>query len=254
MTGDTAARFTDRVGDYARARPSYPPAVLDALRDEMGLCPEHVVADVGSGTGILAEMLLARGHVVYGVEPNREMARAAAHLAATGRFHDVDGRAEATGLPDRSVDLVTAAQAFHWFPPAPSRAEFLRILRPPGRVAVVWNLRRVSGTPFLEAFEALLHEWSTDYREVSATYADPGALATLFGGPTWSRRRFTNGQSLDHEGLERRLRSSSYTPPPGHPRHAPMLEALRALFFRHAQDGRVRVDYDTDLYFGTLLP
>src|SRR5579884_1615786 len=146
---DPTGRFSGRAEDYARSRPRYPDAVLDALRRDIGLSPQTIVADIGSGTGILTEMFLRNGNVVYGVEPNPDMRRAAEQLlAGYHRFHSINGTAEQTTLPAGSIDLVTAAQAFHWFDAAAARREFRRILRPPYIVALLWNDRRKDGSPF----------------------------------------------------------------------------------------------------------
>ena len=248
---DPAQRFTDRVADYARTRPSYPPELVALLREETGLRPDHVVADVGSGTGILSALLLAQGNVVYAVEPNRTMA-AAAHDALGGdaRFRDVDGRAEATGLPPASVDLIVVGQAFHWFDAARTRVEFRRILRPGGFVVLVWNIRSTDATPFLRDYEAFLREWGTDYQEVSSRYQDEAAMAELFGPVGYETRRFEYRQAFDLDGLRGRLLSSSYTPPPGDPRREAMLRALPALFARHQEAGQVAFAYDTWVYYG----
>jgi SAM-dependent methyltransferase len=250
---DPTSRFSDRVQDYVRWRPGYPPEVVEALRADLGLQPSHVVADVGSGTGILSRLLVANGNVVYGVEPNREMAAVAeTDLAPTGRFHSIDGRAEATTLADGSVDLITAGQAFHWFKVPESRAEFRRILRPGGGVALVWNLRRLDSTPFLRDYEAFLRRWSNDYEEVSEKYAREESLRGLFGEGGWRERRFDSAQHFDLEGLRGRLLSSSYTPREGDPRRAAMLAALPAVFEAHARDGRVAFEYDTRMFLGRL--
>jgi SAM-dependent methyltransferase len=250
---DPTGRFTDRVGDYVRTRPGYPPGVLEALREEIGLHPGHVVADVGSGTGLLTRLFIAHGNVVYGVEPNRAMAAAAEEeLGPSGRFRSVDGRAESTGLPDGSVDLVAAGQAFHWFSVPEARAEFRRILRPPGGVALVWNLRRLDSTPFLREYEAFLHRWSVDYAAVSERHAEPASLRAFFGEGGWRERRFDNVQLFDLEGLAGRLLSSSYTPKAGDPRREPMLAALPELFARHARQGQVAFEYDTRIFAGRL--
>jgi len=250
---DPTARFTDRVEDYVRTRPGYPPAVLDALRADAGLRPEHAVADVGSGTGLLSRLFVDNGNVVHGVEPNLAMAAVAeTALGPSGRFHRVDGRAEATGLPAASVDLVTAGQAFHWFKVPEARAEFQRILRGRGAVALVWNLRRLDSTPFLRAYEASLREWSNDYEEVSQRYAEETALRAFFGPAGWREHRFDNPQYFDLEGLRSRLLSSSYTPREDDPRRAAMLAALPALFSAHAKDGRVAFEHDTRLFVGRL--
>lgn len=250
---DPTSRFSDRVQDYVRWRPGYPPQVVEALRTDLGLQPSHVVADVGSGTGILSRLLVENGNVVYGVEPNREMAAVAeADLAHTGRFHGIDGRAEATTLGERSVDLITAGQAFHWFKVPESHAEFRRILRPGGGVALVWNLRRLDSTPFLRDYEAFLRRWSNDYEEVSEKYAKPESLRGLFGNGGWRERRFDSAQHFDFDGLRGRLLSSSYTPREGDPRRAEMLAALPGVFEAHARDGRVAFEYDTRMFLGRL--
>ncbi len=167
---DVEARFSDRVADYAKHRPSYPAAAIDFVLRTLALGPGSSAADLGSGTGIFAELLLARGVSVRAVEPNRPMREAAERtLFAREGFSSHDGTAERTGLEDRSVDAVVAAQAFHWFDPASARRECERILRPRAsgsNVALVWNARRESGTPFLEGYEALLMEGAVDYAEV----------------------------------------------------------------------------------------
>ena len=253
--GDPTGRFTDRVDDYARYRPSYPPELLEVLRDEMGLRSEHVVADVGSGTGILTELLLANGNRVFAIEPNRAMAAAAEQkLGAHPRFRSVDGRAESTGLASGQVDFVVAAQAFHWFDPARAGEELRRILKPQGWAALVWNIRRVDTTAFLREYEAFLRRWGTDYNEVSARYQEEAALRTFFGPGGYRSRRFDYRQEFDLAGLRGRLLSSSYTPAAGDPRREPMLEALAALFEAHEKGGRVAFEYDTWVYYGRLTP
>src|SRR5690242_14365495 len=113
MTTDSTQRFSDRVENYVRARPSYPDAFFDFLRSEIGLTSDWAVADIGSGTGISAGPLLKNGNTVCGIEPNAPMRQAAERLlAAYPRFRSVDATAEATSLPDGSVDLALAAQAF----------------------------------------------------------------------------------------------------------------------------------------------
>jgi SAM-dependent methyltransferase len=186
---------------------------------------------------------------VYGVEPNDAMRRAAeALLGCEERFHSVPGTAEATRLPDASVDLVTAGQAFHWFDRARFRAEADRILRPGGRVALFWNRRRTDSTPFLRAYEELLLRYGTDYTKVDHARLGPDDFAAFFGGP-YTSHHFPNEQRFDFEGLLGRLLSSSYAPGFGHPSHEPMLGALRELFDAHQEGGEVRFEYDTELYF-----
>jgi ubiquinone/menaquinone biosynthesis C-methylase UbiE len=252
-TSDSKQRFSNRVADYIRYRPGYPPGVLNLLREECALQPESVVADVGSGTGILTKMFLENGNIVYGIEPNVEMRQAGEELlAAYPKFRSVSAPAEATTLPDASVDLVTAAQAFHWFDPAAARAEFARILRSDGCVAVIWNERNKSLGPFAEEYETLLQTYGTDYVRVSETYPEPERMAQFFGAGNFRHRAFANEQQMDFEALRGRLLSSSYAPAAGHPKHEPMLAELRRIFDRHAGNGRVRFEYDTHVYYGQL--
>jgi SAM-dependent methyltransferase len=249
---DAKARFSTRVGDYARHRPRYPDAVYGFLRAELVIGPGAVVADVGSGTGIFAGPLLEAGCTVICVEPNRAMREAAeGRLGAFAGFRSVAGSAEATTLADRSVDLVVAAQAFHWFDPVKASGEFRRVLRPGTSAVLVWNTRRTGGTPFMEGYEALLDEFGTDYAAVRHDRQDPGRLAQFF--PAGFRRvAFANEQRLDRDALRGRLLSSSYTPGAEDPRREPMLRALDRLFDQFNASGRVTIDYDTEVYFGTL--
>ncbi len=245
---DSQTRFTGRVADYARYRPGYPEAVYTSLRDEFGLRRGQALADVGCGTGISAEFFLKRGHPVWGVEPNAEMRAAAERLLSGYRdFHSVNGRAEATGLTAGGVDWVVAAQAFHWFDVRACRREFRRILKPSGRVALLWNERR-DDTPFLGAYEALLRHYAIDYAKVDHRQATaPGRLAQFFGREP-AARVFANAQRVDLAGLRGRLLSSSYMPAAGHPRFDEMIAALEALFARFAVDGTVSIEYDTRLF------
>ncbi|HKG12257.1 MAG TPA: class I SAM-dependent methyltransferase [Pyrinomonadaceae bacterium] len=253
MNSDPTRRFSNRVEDYIKYRPDYPRAVVGLLEDECGLTRESVVADVGSGTGILSELFLSAGVRVYGVEPNREMREAGASLlSAYEGFVSVDGRAEETTLADASVDFVTAGQAFHWFDPAHARREFGRVLKGGGWAVLVWNDRRTEGTPLLAEYERLLLEYGTDYKEVRGKWAEGESIKALFGASEVRTKTFDNEQVLDFDGLKGRLMSASYAPVPGHPNHGPLMRALAALFERHQRDGRVVIEYDTKVFYGRL--
>jgi SAM-dependent methyltransferase len=173
-------------------------------------------------------------------------------LAGWPNFCSVAGTAEATTLPDASVDLVVAGQAFHWFDPQRARVEFRRILRPGGAVVLMWNTRRVDTSPFLRGYEQLLQRFGTDYREVVHTNVDQAKLAAFFGPGGFQSFKLDNEQLFDREGLRGRLRSSSYTPPPGHPNFGPMMAELDRLFDAFHASGRVRFEYDTEVYVGRL--
>ncbi len=247
-------RFSDRVDNYVRYRPDYPPALLDWLQRELAVDTGWRVADIGAGTGISSRLLLEGGYQVITVEPNAPMRAAAERdLAAYAGFRAVDGRADATGLAAASIDLITVAQAFHWFDEQTTRGEFARILRPDGLAAIWWNSRRLVGTPFLEGYEALLRAWGTDYESVAERYPDDSQMRAWFADGYRAGARFAHCQQLDFEGLRGRLMSSSYVPPAGHPNHQPMLQALRELFDACAVQGRISFDYDTRIFAGHLV-
>jgi ubiquinone/menaquinone biosynthesis C-methylase UbiE len=250
---DPTRRFSSRVENYIRYRPRYPQAIIPLLERECGLTPESVIADVGSGTGILSQLFLENGNRVFGVEPNREMRQAGERvLASYPAFVSVDGRAEATTLPDACVDVVTAGQAFHWFDRPTARAEFARIVKPGGWVVLVWNARRKDTTPFARAYERLLLTYSVDYQLVDHEKVTDAMIADFFRPARYELRTFENRQLFDYQGLEGRLMSSSYAPEPGHPNHAPMLAELHAIFAACQEDGRVAFDHDTKVYLGGL--
>jgi SAM-dependent methyltransferase len=250
---DHTRRFSTRADNYARYRPSYPQQVLDVLREECGLTPDSVVADVGSGTGILTELFLRNGNTVYAVEPNREMREAAERLLSPyDSFHSIDGTAEATGLPDRSVQFVTAGQAFHWFDPDKARVEFTRILERGGWAVLVWNDRRTDSTPFLREYEELIRRNAPEYERVTHKQLGGDDMSRLFGPGGYRTASFPNHQVFDFEGLKGRLLSSSYAPEPGRPGHDAMMARLREIFDAHRQDGKVTFEYDTQMFFGRL--
>jgi SAM-dependent methyltransferase len=246
-------RFSDRVRDYVRYRPGYPARLGEFLQEKAGLGEGSPVADVGSGTGIFTRLLLQAGAQVRAVEPNDEM-RAAAETEFRGipGFTSVKGTAEATGLPDASVVLVTCAQAFHWFDPARTRHEFRRILLPAGQCALIWNTA-IRRSEFAEGYEEIKAKFGTDFQRIRhENIKAPERFGPFFGAGGWHRHVFDNFQVLDWEGLQGRLRSSSYAPAPGHPGHAPMIAALRELFERCERSGSIRMEYETELYLGRL--
>jgi SAM-dependent methyltransferase len=240
-------RFSNRVENYRKYRPGYPAAILETLRAECGLTPQAVVADIGSGTGILAEMFLKAGNAVIGVEPNKEMREAGERLlSAYPRFTSMDGKAEAIGLADTSVDFITAAQSLHWFDLVTARREFQRILKPEGWVAILWNDRR-DKTPFMQAYRALLLRHATDYLQVDHKRITPDVLRGFYAGE-FRQRKFDNHQTFDYQGLRGRLLSSSYVPLD----NGAMLEELQGIFAEHQVDRTVRFDYVTALYYGKV--
>ena len=251
-TSDATQRFSSRVDHYVRYRPGYPTEVLDLLKTACGLTSQNVVADIASGTGIWTRWLLSNGNAVFGVEPNAKMRKAGEEfLKSYPKFTSVAGTAEATNLADRSVDMVTAAQAAHWFDRPRARAEFLRILRPGGWVVLLWNERLTDSTAFLRGYEQMLLEYGTDYKEVrhEKTTAE---IKDFFAPASYQERVFKFEQRFDYEGIEGRLLSSSYTPQPGQKNYEPMLDEMRKVFDQHQVNGEVVLEYDTRVFYGVL--
>lgn len=244
---NSTTRFTDRVDDYVRYRPNYPAQELLAyLQAKTGFNNAWVVADIGSGTGISTELFLKNGNKVYGVEPNDAMRQKAEELLqGYPLFTSVNGTAEHTQLADKSVDLIVAGQAFHWFNPALAKIEFERISK--GYILLLWNIREVN-TPFEKDYELLLQQFGTDYKEVGhKDIATDEKLAAFF---TFESIQLKNNQVLDYEGVKGRLASSSYIPAPDAENYQPMIDTLKTIFNKHAVDGKVVFGYTTKVYLG----
>lgn len=236
------SRFSDRAADYVKYRPTYPREAIDFVL--AGLEAARIVAaDVGAGTGISTRLLAERGVRVIAIEPNDAM-RAAAEPHANVEWRA--GTAEATGLADASVDLVLCAQAFHWFREVEALDEFARVLRPRGRVALVWNNR-----DFEDPFTA-------GYREVvlAASGNHPAEAREFDAGLIQRHRKFgafrkfetPSEQVLDAAGLLGRATSASYVPKEG-ALFEELKRGLTALHGRFADgEGLVRLRYQTKVY------
>ena len=252
---DSKNRFSNRVDDYVKYRPDYPREIISMFHERIGLQPDWKIADVGCGTGISCRMFLENGNEVFGVEPNDDMRQAAIdQFAGQSRFHPIKGSAEATGLSDRSVDLVVVAQAFHWLDKSAAAKEFKRILRsdPGGYVAVIWNSRLATPNPFAIEYDALLTRWGTDYKQVAhRTPMSVEEFVAIFAA-SFERIVLSNYQCFTLEGLMGRARSSSYTPTPGEPGHNELFAGIHDIFHRFQQRGEVRFKYDTEIFLGNV--
>jgi SAM-dependent methyltransferase len=233
---DRAHRFAGRVADYERGRPGYPEALFDRLVALAGLAPGAAVADIGAGTGIASEPLLRRGLRVFAVEPSDEMRAAAERrLGGDAGFRATAGRAEATGLDDASVELVIAAQAFHWFEPQATRQEPAHPA-PRRPAALVWNARRADRHAVRRRLRGSAAAPRHRLRRGRPSRPRPRAPGGRSSAALRRRIRFDNAQALDRDGLRARLLSSSYVPARGEPgarRHA--RRPRHALRTRHAE-------------------
>ncbi|MDK9700522.1 MAG: class I SAM-dependent methyltransferase [bacterium] len=255
-------RFSSRVDNYLKYRPHYPSEMIPRLQIEINLTAQWVIADIGVGTGFSAELLLANRNKVIGVEPNDAMRNASvAYLAEYRQLYvPVKGTAEATTLPTNSVDMILAGQAFHWFDLEKTKTEWQRILKPSGWIALVWNERRGAGTPFLEAYERLLHNFAPEYQNVDHRHIDEGTLREFFqlseSQPSNNKAapyryfQLPYRQTLNWDGLVGRILSSSYVPLPGDPLLEPLLKQLAIDFSDHSDNGEIELQYDTKVYLG----
>lgn len=244
-------RFSNRVDNYVKYRPSYPSAIIPFFKEQFRLTQKAVVADIGSGTGIFAALLLLHGFHVWCVEPNDAMRAAAENdLSGYKGFKSYNGRGEATSLADHSVDLITVAQAFHWMEPVATKQEFTRILKPGGKIALIWNIR-LHDTPFLAAYEQLKNTYGTDYT-TSGRDIQP-VLAAFFAPSSLQLTVFPYEQLLDFEAMKGQLLSASYIPLPGQPRYEEMMDMLISLFEKHQENGLVSIRYETKVYWGGPL-
>jgi SAM-dependent methyltransferase len=249
---DATQRFSSRVDNYVRYRPSYPREIIGLLQSECGLTPEWLIADIASGTGIFTRLLLENGNRVFGVEPNADMRTAGEkHLESYAKFKSVAGSGEATTLEDHAVDIVTAAQAAHWFDLEKCRREFIRILKPGGWCVLVWNERQLDTTPFLRAYEQLLQEYGSDYQQVRHELTT-ARIDEFFAPSRFRKQSFRLRQEFDYPALQGRLLSSSYAPQTNAPEYPAMLVELRKIFDSNETNGRVAFEYDTRVFYGQL--
>lgn len=246
-------RFSSRVEDYVRYRPGYPEAVIATLHAECRLERASLVADFGSGTGLLSRLFLRNGNPVLAVEPNPEMRAAGERLLGSfPGFRSVSGRAESSTLADHSVDFVVAGQAFHWFDPRMARDEFVRILKPTGWGVLIWNQVDIRATAFLRAYERLLQKYATYRIRVDHRERDAAAAAALFGTGGFKSDTFEHSQRFDYTGVRGRTLSLSSIPGPSDPGHEKMLAELAEIFQAYHTDDIVELPYTTTMYYGRL--
>ena len=248
-------RFSRVVEDYLRYRPHYPYELVDRLKaEDCRLSSSDVIADIGSGTGFLTEVLLKHGNTVYGVEPNAEMRAAAeSYLHPYPRFTSISGTAESTGLPDHSIQIITVGHAFQWFQAGPTRQEFLRILIPGGWVVLVHNMAVNDGTPFTAALDEvwkqyfLPHTWSHD-----GAIKPPESISSFFYG-NFKQFSLDNSHACDLTTLQGRALSFSFSPEPEDPKRSALLAELADIFYQYQMNGVVNLAYQTVVVYGQLI-
>ena len=247
---DHTKRFDGKGEVYAKGRPRYANGLFTYMRDTLHITAGSVLADIGSGTGIFTQQLLNFGCKVFAVEPNRDMREKAEEtLSHNKNFVSVDGSASHMGLPDHSVDLITAAQAFHWFDPEAFRKECRRVLKPGGKVAIVYNSRHESAA-CTKALADLQRRYNPGFRGFSLGMNDETCKA-FFAEPCQIYRT-DNTQRYDRQGYIDRVLSSSYSPQEGDAGYEEYLKEVSEIFDTFSKGGRIVVPTDTVAYIGTV--
>ena len=242
-----AERFTGRVEDYERYRLRYPASVVDVLRERCHLCPEYLVADIGAGTGMLAEVLLQAGNPVIAIEPNAEMRAACSRLVPRyAKLQVLDGAAEATGLTAASIDLVVVGRAFHWFDRERALEEFKRILKPARWVVLVSNRRDREGSERNREYDEILARYGNDYSAVRSELRTQEALKPYGKGDTFIVR--TPGQEqLTLAEFLGQTQSLSVTPLPGQPNYEAMQHALTGFYEKWSEGDQLTLNTSCEL-------
>jgi ubiquinone/menaquinone biosynthesis C-methylase UbiE len=251
MGEDFTKRFTGRASFYSTSRPAYPQRILDILRAEIGFDKTFIIADIGSGTGLLSQLFLENGNRVLAVEPNNEMRNfAEKSLSKFPKFFSVRGTAESTGIESASVDVVTVGQALHWFNCEASSSEFARILKENGHVCIAYNDRNKEDR-FMRDYDLVVRNYARNRASVPSI--DDTYLSKFFKNEEYSKFSLPNEQILDLGGLLGRMTSASYMPSPSDENQFAMLrEDVARLFKRYETLGRVRLLYDTSVIPGKI--
>lgn len=266
---ETPPHFTQRVENYVKYRPHYPQAVLELLKSECGLTSTHIIADVGSGTGFLAELFLENGNPVFGIEPDPDMRAAAEYyLQSFPNFTSIAAPAETTTLSNQSVDFLTAGQAFHWFNIGRTKKEFTRVLKTNGWVVVVWNARRTSGTPFLVALEEFWQTkqfWKksssrqtaqqlerTQMYRLNRELVEQELLIPFFESGGFNEKVFENPMICDIHSFKGQVLSGAPALEPDDPYYVVMLETLERIFQTHQANEVVTIEYNVYVIYGQL--
>jgi SAM-dependent methyltransferase len=244
----SATRFDGLAAVYSAYRPTYPPAVVEFVEKELSVLPSARIIDVGSGTGISAELFLKAGYAVTCVEPGADMfARATANLSHYPLARFVQSRAESTGLPDADADLVLAGHSFHWFDVAACRREFARILKPGGWVALLWNSRDERDAFTREYYERI-EPFASEHPHLDPA-ANESRARSLFGND-YRVQRFPNPARWSLSELLGFVFSASYLPKRETAEGGVLIAEVEQLFARYATGGKISFAFVSEIYYG----
>ncbi|WP_407310091.1 class I SAM-dependent methyltransferase [Desulfosporosinus sp. SB140] len=246
-------KFSNKVSDYVKYRPSYPKELIDYLINQVGFSQNTVIADIGAGTGKLTKLLADNVKFVYAVEPNDNMRSACnAYCKEYNNVAAIDGSAEDTGLHNHSIDFVTVAQAFHWFDRNKSRIEFQRILKPKGKVVLVWN-SKVTENALIKENDEFFRRVCPDFKGFSGGInIAPQAFADFFKHGLCEHRLFGNDSLLKLEEYVGGSLSSSYAPSESDENYEEFIAGLKRLFEKYSSNGKILLPNKTHVYIGEI--
>jgi SAM-dependent methyltransferase len=248
--GGVTSVFSSRVADYAVSRPDYPTALFAKLQEQGVIAKDYTVADIGAGTGLFTQGLLEHGCNVFAIEPNAEMLAAANQaFQSFAGYQGILGRAEAIPLAAASVELISVAQAFHWFEIEAMRSESLRVLKPSGSVALIWN-DRVLQDPVNEALDQVCDEYGGAQLQALKIHEERSNVNVFFGGAQTQSWLWPHEQLLNEEGLLSLVFSRSYIPSRGTTVGSEIKKKIQSVFSQFSVGGQVTVKYETLLILG----
>jgi ubiquinone/menaquinone biosynthesis C-methylase UbiE len=252
---DSSRIFSKKAESYARYRWDYPAEAIETIVEVTGISRESVLADIGAGTGILTKVFLKRAGRVYAIEPNPEMrALAVSQWGGFPSFQAVDALADATTLPDQSIDVITVGQAIHWFPPESFQKECMRILKPGGWLAIFRYSSMNEGLSLED--KGLLSEIFTEKNGYSATR--PGDLpeqkpmSFYFRGEHFTKQDFYRTHQESWEEFLGALHSVSNAPDPNHPAFENFVFAAKRFFDQASRGGQLETKQHTELFLGQI--
>lgn len=240
------SEFNDKTKEYAIGRPAYPEAIINKMK-ELGIGKQSIIADIGAGTGLLTNMLCQLGCKVFAIEPNIEMLNECKqYCSANTNIEYINALAEKTELEEQSIDIITIAQAFHWFDKQLCKAEFKRILKEDGYVIILWNDMQ-KDSEFAKGYIDTLYKYKIKNTAGISNF-DPNKEKFDFFGQDYIKIFYDNWQPITEEGLIGNALSLSYTPSKLDSNYDEFLQEIHNLFLEYQQDGKVTFHYKTEMY------
>jgi len=249
---DARSLFNGKASIYSRYRPDYPKDLLKMLEKETGFNRNWIVADIGSGTGIMSRLFLENGNHVYCIEPNDDMRSESIKLTSSFlKCKVLKGTAENTGLDTDSIDIIVAGQSFHWFDPVAAKKEMTRVLKPGGFAALIWNNRSERENSLSKEYDYICSKYSHNYQGTGNSRIESDTFITFFHNG-FKKFETPNYQKLNLDGILGRYFSTSYALQPQDPEYGDAVESLKKLFRKFEKNGYATMEYETQIFLGQL--